>query len=238
MNEDKLFRIPMKMLLGEGPAWQGDPAFIRAYVAVEERTLVSPYRCHFLWQFARRANALPGSAAQLGVYRGGSAQLIASALGTEKPFYLFDTFAGLPEHDPEIDRYPKGKFSDTSAEEVRALFADRPNVRILPGHFPETAAAVPSEERFAFVYLDADHYRSTRDGLEFFHDRMVPGGAIVLDDFGFENCPGVKRAVDDFLSSRGSKELPIVTTAYQAVLLKATPPAARCSPARATARAS
>ncbi len=43
-----------------------------------------------------------------------------------------------------------------------------------------------------------DTEQATRDAIEFFWPRLVPGGKIVVDDYGWEPCAGVKKAVEDF----------------------------------------
>lgn len=50
-----------------------------------------------------------------------------------------------------------------------------------------------------FMHLDVDIYESTRCALEFLDHRLVKGGVVVVDDYGFVTCPGVKRAVDEFV---------------------------------------
>jgi hypothetical protein len=44
-----------------------------------------------------------------------------------------------------------------------------------------------------------DLYAPTAFALEFFASRLEESGVIVVDDYGFSTCPGIKRAVDLFL---------------------------------------
>lgn len=81
--------------------------------------------------------------------------------------------------------------------EVRELLADHLNVAFHPGLFPGTTRGLDSI-RFALVHLDADLYASTKAGLEWFWPRIVAGGAILLDDYGWGYCKGVERAVTEF----------------------------------------
>ena len=67
----------------------------------------------------------------------------------------------------------------------------------IPDRFGDVA-----ETRFCFVHLDVDLFQPTRDSLGFFYPRMVDGGLIVCDDYGFETCPGARRAVDEFFADR------------------------------------
>ncbi len=41
---------------------------------------------------------------------------------------------------------------------------------------------------------------------------------MVFDDYEWEGCHGVKKALDEFLHSRS--EVPIVTARYQCILIK------------------
>jgi hypothetical protein len=47
---------------------------------------------------------------------------------------------------------------------------------------------------------------------------MNSGGIIVLDDYGFESCPGVTRAADDFFASR-PEEIVMLPTGQAFVIL-------------------
>lgn len=219
-KKDLQFRITMKALLEEGnPVWQEDQNFIKLYNSIQDISLVSPYRCFFLYQFAKNANSLPGQFAQVGIYQGGSAKLISSVIDKHKEFFLFDTFSGLPQHDSHVDDYPKGKFGDTSIVKIKNLFIKNKNVKIVQGLFPNTGKII-EKEKFAFVYLDVDLYKSNYEALTFFYKRMVPGGVIVFDDYGWRYCRGIKKSIHDFLKKQHAKEKPILTTKYQCVLIK------------------
>ena len=47
-----------------------------------------------------------------------------------------------------------------------------------------------AETRYRFVHIDVDIYEPTYACLEYFHPRMVEGGLIVIDDYGFPSWPG------------------------------------------------
>ncbi len=201
--------------------WADDAEFVRLLAEVQDRTLVTPDRLFLIYQLARKAKRLPGDVAQVGVYKGGTARLIAPTFsGTDKTVHLFDTFSGMPAPDPRkdnLDYVRENIFSDTSADEVRRYLRDCGNVVLHEGIFPETAAPV-RDKRFCFVYLDADLYKSTRDAIEFFYPRTVPGGIIVFDDYGSKKCPGVRTAVDEFFAA--NRESVIRTVPHQCVAVK------------------
>lgn len=59
-----------------------------------------------------------------------------------------------------------------------------------------------ADRRFSLVHIDVDIYRPTLDALEFFWDRVTPGGMVVCDDYGFSTCPGATAAMDEFFDGR------------------------------------
>ncbi len=199
--------------------WSQDAAFAQVCHEAQPYTFLGPDRLFMLWQYARAARTLAGDVAEVGVYRGGSAKLLAAAFaGSGKSIHLFDTFAGMPEVTPELDGdYRTGDFADTSLEAVRRLFAPDDPVYWHAGVFPQTADPV-KDRQFCFVYIDVDIYRSTKDCLEFFYPRLVPCGCFMLDDYQSVKAPGVKQAVTEFL--RGKPETPIITAKGQCVIIK------------------
>jgi O-methyltransferase len=127
---------------------------------------------------------------EVGVYKGGTAYHLAEvAMEQGRAIYLYDTFTGIPWKD-EIDTHPIGDFGDTSADAVRAAI---PYAKVLEGVFPDTLVEMGP---IAFVHLDVDQYRSYMDCLRVLVPMMVPGGAMVFDDYGW--LDGATVAVNEF----------------------------------------
>ncbi|MFN8435244.1 MAG: TylF/MycF/NovP-related O-methyltransferase [Anaerolineales bacterium] len=143
--------------------------------------------------------------AEVGVYKGGTSYFIASlARQMEMPIrhFCFDTFEGHAAEDinksVETSHMPN-MFSDTSFESVKAYLSKFENVEVYKGRIQDTAHVL-KDAFMHFVHLDMDIYEPTLFALQFFNDRMVHGGVILLDDYGFETCPGIERAANEFLS--------------------------------------
>jgi hypothetical protein len=151
-------------------------------------TLITSDRLEVLRRLARAAATLPGDMAELGVYLGGSAMVIADA-APGKLLRLFDTFTGLPGAG---GTHHKGDFA-ASQEQVRQALGGR-RVAFHAGLFPDTAGGLEGA-RFALVHVDADLYESTRDAIAFFWPRLVPGGVLVFDDVDTQDCPGINQAL-------------------------------------------
>lgn len=212
------YQISRKDIRLDFVAFAKDNEFEDAFLRVKPFSLLDKDRLFMLWQFVKQAKVFPGAMAQVGVFRGGSAKLITLAKGENtEPMYLFDTFEGMPEVDPSIDLHKKGDFKNTSLEDVQKLFSTEKNIIFCKGFFPETTDKVFSD-KFSFVYIDVDIYKSVLDSLNFFYPKLVQGGFMMFDDYLGKNTPGVKKALDEFLKDK--KEIPIITTIGQCVIVK------------------
>jgi hypothetical protein len=178
--------------------------------SVADRSLVSDDRLAVLRDCTLATNGLPGDVAELGVFRGGTAKLIGHFAPGAR-LHLFDTFTGIPEDDAApAGHHRRGDFP-SDVEDVRRYLSN-PNAIFRVGVFPATAPR--DGVRFRLVHIDGDILQTTEAALDWFGRRMVPGGIIVLDDFEWENCPGVATAVRErFAESRIE-----VRAKYQAVV--------------------
>ncbi len=200
--------------------WEGDPAFERVYAPTRGRTLVSRDRCYVLWRTLLQGLALDGELLECGVFRGGTALLEATTVreaGAERPLHLVDSFAGMPETTTGVDRFKEGDFATTSAEDVRRALAPFPFAKVHEGYIPEILEEA-GIGRLAWAYIDVNIYEAVRDSLEFIYPRLLPGGSIVLDDYGFPSCPGVRRAMDEFFADR--REVPLCLPTGQGLVTK------------------
>ena len=89
-----------------------------------------------------------------------------------------------------------------------------PRATLHPGFIPDTFSALP--ERIAFAHIDVDHEQTHTDCCEAIYPRMVPGGFIVFDDYGFPATPGARKAVDAFFADKPVR--PLVLQNSQAVV--------------------
>jgi O-methyltransferase len=174
-------------------------------------TLVGFDPLHNLYALAERIDReqIPGDVVECGVYKGGSAAVLARVAThsrMRRTVWLFDSFQGLPPA-AQIDGEKAVEHVGTltaNPEEVQELLrktgADLRRVRVVPGFFQDTFSTVEIP-RIALLNIDADWYDSVKLCLERFYDCVVPGGFISFDDYGY--WPGCKAAVDEFFSQRG-----------------------------------
>ncbi len=178
-----------------------------------ERKYPDKIRFYNIWLQSRRIHSenIPGDFAELGVYKGETARVILQCAG-ERRLHLFDTWEGFPSDDlaGETGRagtYTPHHFADTSIDKVKKLLGDTTKVIFHEGYFPESAAGL-SGNTFAFVSLDADLQAPTAAGLEFFYERLSPGGVILVHDYN-PDWPGLMKAVDNFCKKHGVIALPL-----------------------------
>lgn len=169
----------------------------------------------------RQTESVAGNIAELGTYKGGAALLMAEALKemrSPRSILSFDSFCGYPAPG-ESDRmdngnfhYDKGHHGDTSypyVEKVLRLYGVRNSVKIYKGWFEATLPSnVKPSESFSVVLLDCNHYASAQYALNFFYDKLSPGGIFIVDDYRrpeqpyHPEAPGIKKAVDEFLADK------------------------------------
>jgi O-methyltransferase len=186
--------------------WLGDEPFQEVARRIAGHTLVDRFRCWELYQLVREVRNVPGDIVEVGVWRGGTGAILASAAARWKPasrVYLCDTFAGVVKASAHDSAYTGGEHSDTSIELVRGL-VDRlelRNVELLPGIFPDETAGRVRSGTIALAHVDVDVYQSALDVVAWVRERMPAGGILVFDDYGFRGCDGVTRLVHELRES-------------------------------------
>lgn len=189
--------------------------FLSIFREVQPRTMTDQTKCFHLYTCAKSVQSKDGAIAEIGVCCGGSGKLLARS-SPHKVVHLFDTFTGIPEHTPGIDVFGVGAFP-TNVEDVKAFLSGCSNVEFHVGVFPTTSLVV-ANERFCFVHIDTDNYKSILECLLFFYPRMVSGGIMMIDDYDYPHCPGVRKATTEFLEGKPDFSMPIHQ--YQFVIVK------------------
>lgn len=169
-----------------------------AETVAEQSTLWRIYlNCHF----AKRAMALDGDFVECACYRGTTARIVADYVdlgATDKGMWLYDLF----EHDENMRHHSMASHGADLFEQVTARFADLENVRVTQGEVPAILAE-HAPERVSHAHLDLNDAVAELGALEFFFDRLVPGGTIIFDDYGWLFYRAQKLAEDAWLAERG-----------------------------------
>lgn len=185
--------------------WKKDEAFQKAYQAIKAFTLVEEVRCWELWDLLGQCRGLgkfAGDIIEVGVWRGGTGCLLAiraKQLGYDCKVYLCDTWKGVPKSEitDKDPVYRGGEHDDAQLGQVQALalINKLDNVVFVEGLFPDSFKE--SLPWFRFVHIDVDIYQSAKRAFEAVKMRMAPAGLVVFDDYGFVNCGGVTKYVNE-----------------------------------------
>jgi hypothetical protein len=162
-----------------------------------------------------------GDFAELGVYRGNSAAVLAHyARKSGRNVFLFDTFEGFDAKDlVGVDRSHAMEFDDTSLASVRE-FVGEENVRYIPGYFPASVPPELDRAQFSVVHLDCDLYEPIKAGMNFFFPRLSPGGMMIVHDYANPHWKGVSKAVDEFLAARPERPVLMPDRSGTAIIRK------------------
>jgi O-methyltransferase len=193
--------------------------------SVQPFTMTSPERLVALSRAIDHIelHKIPGDIVECGVWRGGSMMLAAYRLLQHNSFqrnlFLFDTFEGMTpptEKDRSLEGVSAKYLLETSQptdeslmwciariDDVRKNVAstgyDQSLIHLVQGPVEKT---LPDKNigKIAILRLDTDWYESTSHELNTLYDSVVPGGFIIIDDYG--HWEGCRKAVDEFFAER------------------------------------
>jgi O-methyltransferase len=163
---------------------------------------------------------IEGDFVECGVARGGCAALLATVASGNVPprkVWLFDSFEGLPSPTSEdygrnggstgqhIRPLERGSCLGTKEQVEWLLFTrfgfEQDSIFLVKGWFQDTLPLQTDRiGRISLLRIDGDWYESTTCCLENLYDQVVPGGYIIVDDYGV--CYGCKKAVHEFFDKK------------------------------------
>lgn len=205
--------------------WNTDSEFQQVYQVIRANTMIDIYRLWTLWVLARQSLTLSrGACLEVGVWRGGSGALIASAVRNAQPaipVYLCDTFSGVVGVSKKDPFYRGGEHADTSRDVVERLLQHLQlnHVQIVEGEFPHSATPEMEREVFRLVHIDVDTYGSACATLEWVWSRLLPGSVVILDDYGFPTCRGVTECVHEWVKAHAPECRWVYSLSGQAILI-------------------
>jgi len=186
--------------------WYDDKDFLQLYEQIKNNTLVDIYRCYELWKAVKNMQAIDGNIVEVGVWRGGTGALLSKACENEKTtVFLADTFEGVVKAGPQDTNYKGGEHADTTEKEVLKLLENisANNFKLIKGIFPDDLPADIELGKIKLCHIDVDTYQSAKDIFEYCWPKIVTGGIVVFDDYGFWGCEGVTHYVNTLKPADG-----------------------------------
>jgi hypothetical protein len=143
------------------------------------------------------------------------AKTLMSTGDSERHLHLYDTYEGMSEpteHDKRYDgRSAADMLAATNRDSPIWAYASLDDVQqgMRETGFPEdrihyykgrVEETIPQQAppKIGILRLDTDWYESTKHELEHLYPLLVPGGVLVLDDYGW--WQGCRKAVEEFLA--------------------------------------
>ncbi|MBI1780630.1 MAG: class I SAM-dependent methyltransferase [Sphingobacteriales bacterium] len=182
------------------------------------------WRVYIVCWLADKIKNLEGDFVECGVNTGAYSRAIIEYIdfnNLNKTFYLFDTFSGLDakqitesEQKAGIADY-LGNYKDVY-QQVKETFSPF-NVQIVRGRVPDTLEECKSE-KICYLSIDMNVTEPEIAAANYFWDKVVKGGVIILDDYGFPPHINQKLAFDAFAKEKGTSILTLPTG--QGVIIK------------------
>jgi len=221
---------PDERLVVNGLPADFDKATVTTYNKVKLYTMTTPERIAALVNAVNYLvkNNIQGDFVECGVWRGGSTMAAIDTLmnnkDTSREIYLYDTFEGMSE-PTEADKVftgttagelmnttdkedPTSVWCYSALEEVQqnvgALKYPAEKVHYVKGKVEDSIPAT-MPENIALLRLDTDWYESTAHELKYLYPLLVPGGVIIIDDYG--HWEGARKAVDEYIEN---EKLPLL----------------------------
>lgn len=160
--------------------------------------------CHFLMLLKHQTLlGLRGDILEIGSYHGRSTALLASSLKSGERLVVCDAFQSETE-----DRYSERPSPDLLRKNV---------AQVVPGFDLESLEvhaclsndlSLEQDRLFRFIHIDGGHsFEQAGFDLMLCSSHTMPGGIIVMDDYGHPDWPGVTRASDEFIAERSDFEI-------------------------------
>jgi len=158
----------------------------------------------------------PGDILEFGVFKGTSFMRLLyfrDLLENESSRKIigFDIFGKFPQSEKFkedknfIEKFQNNGGEGISKEELDDLIKEKKiqNYELIKGDITKTLPCWLNEnpqKRFSLVHLDVDVYEPSIKTIELVYDRIVPGGILMLDDYG--TVLGETKAIEEFLEKR------------------------------------
>ena len=209
--------------VNKGPKWPTDFEELHKEIvtAVQPYTMTSPERIFGLIEAVKyiSRHKLEGDIVECGVWKGGSMLAVAKTLNIvsdqSRLLYLYDTFEGMSEpteKDLSFDNKEAKSFLEADRDKNKNLvwaystldtvkntmrLSSYPDhkTNYVQGKVEDTIpGTVP--EKISLLRLDTDWYESTKHELVHLFPRLVKGGVLIIDDYGY--WKGARKAVDEY----------------------------------------
>ncbi|WP_018240126.1 TylF/MycF/NovP-related O-methyltransferase [Ensifer sp. BR816] len=199
-------------------AWRFSEAGNREAWAKRKRVPDVRWRAHTCCFAAQRALKLDGDFVEFGVNAGLLSMTVCEYLdfgSLDRKFWLFDTFAGIPEGKMTAREAALAKQRNVGIyfdvyNIAKRNFAKFQNAVLVKGFLPQTLDGIPIS-KIAYLSIDLNVARYEKECIDRVWDKVVPGASIVLDDYAFVGCEEQNAMWNEFAAVHGQSILTLPT---------------------------
>lgn len=223
--KNKKQKIKEEVKAQQIPVDMKEAAFEKLYNLCKPFTMTSTERMYSLYKAVNYIleNNIPGDFVECGVWKGGSALLIAQMLSdkniVDRKVILYDTYEGMSEpteQDKNIVGQPATSLLQQSSIEIQdsiwcySGFEEVKHNLSLSGLLPECIImikgkvedTIPTQlptKSISLLRLDTDWYESTKHEMNYLYPLLNKNGVLIIDDYG--HWEGCRKAVDEYVST-------------------------------------
>jgi O-methyltransferase len=156
-------------------------------------------------------NNIEGDVVEFGCYVGESSKYLRKTLDVTKSYnktlHVYDSFEGLPPLSQweENTNWIPGTLNTTEEVLIENFKANNLKPPIITKGWFKDIPHYKIPDKICFAFLDGDFYDSIYDSLKKIYDKVTDGGYILFHDYERPDLPGVKKAIEDFFTTRGEK---------------------------------
>ena len=194
---------------------------LESFAIYARRINITRFLAHY--ELYKMIQDIPGCIVECGIYQGNSLFAFAKFLEIFHPgdrirnVIGFDSFQGLQDFTEKdgpmyekrskvVGGWSAGEFKDAFYEFVDIYHADMfvpqaKRVQIVEGNILETVPEYVEQHpglRISLLHLDVDIYEPNLVALKYLYPRVVPGGLVVLDEYGMTEWGGESAAFEEY----------------------------------------
>tara|TARA_B100001057_G_scaffold425869_1_gene449599 strand:+ start:51 stop:803 length:753 start_codon:yes stop_codon:yes gene_type:complete len=166
--------------------WKSNKEFNEIYSQIKNNTLNPKSRLFTLYEYSKIYLNENSSFIEVGTWKGGVCGLISLA-NEHKNIDIFacDTFTGVKNASEYDSFFKNNEYSDASIVDLQNLENEiNKEINIIEGIFPSSFEKTKITKPLSMAHIDVDTYFSGKNSFETLSDLLVPGGLIILDDYG------------------------------------------------------
>lgn len=216
--------------LDKSNGFLSDPRFRQAFTAIRGKETYDQYggphtiahRLNTLVWAASNALALDGDFVECGVLRGDMSWVVINATDfpqSGKAFYLYDSYEGFSDKYSSPDDFPDNpgffkfvqeNYKNNNFNAVADRFSSWPSVKVIKGFLPDSLS-IASPEKIAYLHIDLNSPQAEIGVLDALFERVVSGGFVIFDDYGWQFFRLQKEKEDEFMARHGYRILELPT---------------------------